>query len=216
MWQDHRSRVNLRKMLVVGVWKWLCYFCACVCEKWASIICKLSLWKRSGAGGKDVSLSELDMKHRKQPLWSLLSCQSALHRDRMLPLLMWRTDRPETHMQTQINWEKRRRSYESDWCWHSNSSLRRHNHDDQLGGQSSGLLFYIRTPISLTACEAWTFTFSPVGNLAPTAGDCMFVERGKKQAESLWSKVENICSSGESKANEPCQVHLLDSQRYRL
>lgn len=153
MWQDHRSRVNLRKMLVVGVWKWLCYFCACVCEKRASIICKLSLWKRSGAGGKDVSLSELDMKHRKQPLWSLLSCQSALHRDRMLPLLMWRTDRPETHMQTQINWEKRRRSYESDWCWHSNSSLRRHNHDDQLGGQSSGLLFYIRTPISLTACE---------------------------------------------------------------
>lgn len=49
---------------------------------------------------------EPNMKHRKRPLWSLPTCQSALHRDCLLPLLMCCTDRPGTHMQTHPEWRK--------------------------------------------------------------------------------------------------------------
>jgi len=119
-----------------------------------SAICIRSPWKGRGTGSTDVPLSELDMKHRKWPLWSLPTCQSALHRDCLLRLLMRCTDRPETHSQTQTYRKKRRHSYELDWCQHSNSSQRGCNNDDQWCGQSTGLIFYIWIPISLSDCEA--------------------------------------------------------------
>lgn len=75
--------------------------CVCKCVRWVSAICNPSPLKSGGAGSTDVSLSlslsEPHMKHRKRPLWSLPTCQSALHGDRLLRLLMCGTDRPETH-----------------------------------------------------------------------------------------------------------------------
>lgn len=115
-------RLNLRNVLVavnvrsLEMTKSLCLL-ACmharVCVRWVSVICEPSPGKRRGS--TDVSLSEPNMKHRKRPLWSLPTCQSALHRDRLLRLLMCRTDRPETHMQTQTHWgKKKQRCYEYD------------------------------------------------------------------------------------------------------
>lgn len=88
-------------------------------------------------------------------------------------------------------------------CWHSNPSPRRHNHRDQLGGQSTGLLFYIRTAISPSTCEARR-VFTPV------LEGCLLNVGGHRQ-RSMWSKVENIWRSSQSKENKLCQVGLLDS-----
>lgn len=103
-----------------------------------------------------ISLCEPHMKHRKRPLWSLPTCQSALHRDRLLPLLMCRTDRPETHMQTQTQGGEKKggSSMSLTGACIQTPSLRRYNHDDQPCGQSAGLLFYIWIPISLSDYEA--------------------------------------------------------------
>lgn len=130
-------------------------------------VCYLQPWRR-GAGSTDVSLSEPNMKHRKRPLWSLPTCQSALHRDRLLRLLMCCTDRPETHMQTQTpRGKKKKHTHMAELLssslpgvstqtrgHQSDLSPRRYNHDDQRWRQSEGLLFYIWIPISLSGCEA--------------------------------------------------------------
>lgn len=71
--------------------------------------------------------------------------------------------------------KKRQPGDEPERCWRSNPSPRRHNHHDQLGGQSTGLLFYIRTAISLGACEPRR-VFIPVL-------EGMFAECGRKPAE---------------------------------
>lgn len=73
----------------------------------------------------------------------------------MLPSPMRHADRSGTQMQSQTRvGGERQPGDEPEQCWRSNPSPRRHNHHDQLGGQSTGLLFYIRTEISLSACEA--------------------------------------------------------------
>lgn len=71
--------------------------------------------------------------------------------------------------------KKRQPGDEPERCWRSNPSPRTHNHHDQLGGQSTGLLFYIRTAISLDACEA-RWVFIPVL-------EGMFSECGRKRGE---------------------------------
>lgn len=82
-------------------------------------------------------------------------------------------------------------------------SPRRHNHHDQLGGRSKGLLFYIRTAISLRACAACRV-------FIPILEGCLLNVGGRRQ-RSMWSKVESIWRSSPSKANKLCQVGLLDS-----
>lgn len=120
--------------------------------------------KERGARSTDVSLSEPNMKHRKRPLWSLPTCQSALHRDRLLRLLMCCTDRPETHMQTQT---------------HRHDSVGVGVQSRPRGGmtvmtnsvsKARVYFFHIWIPISLGDCEAhWRPPQSrlcPMGNLA--------------------------------------------------
>lgn len=101
-------------------------------------VCERNLKNKRQRQYRCISLSEPNMKQRKQPLWSLPTCQSALHRDCMLRLLMCCTVRSETRMQTQTHFgegikKKRKREHraKSDWCRHSNPSPRRYNHDDQ-------------------------------------------------------------------------------------
>lgn len=77
--------------------------------------------------------------------------------------------------QTRGGGKKRQPGDEPERCWRSNPSPRTHNHHDQLGGQSTGLLFYIRTAISLGACEA-RWVFIPVL-------EGMFSECGRKHRE---------------------------------
>lgn len=82
--------------------------------------------------------------------------------------------------QTRVGWgwgekKKRQPGDEPERCWRSDPSPRSHNHHDQLGGQSTGLLFYIRTAISLSAWEASRDFIPGIGG--------MFVECGRTQAE---------------------------------
>lgn len=127
-------------------------------------------------------------------------------------VLHWQTRNTHANSNT-LRGKKKQCCY--DYCRHSNSSLGLYNHDDQQCGKSASLLFYIWIPISLSDCEAClgsTFTFAPMGNLVSVACDCMFVKCrcGRKQAENLWSKGENICRSHELKANQLFQAHLFD------
>lgn len=93
--------------------------CSCCCEECKRLlkfclVCVFWVWLCASVSWKNkrrqyrcisaflsFSLSEPNMKQRKQPLWSLPACQSALHRDCMLRLLMCCTGRSETRMQTQ-------------------------------------------------------------------------------------------------------------------
>lgn len=77
----------------------------------------------------------------------------------------WQARNTHANLNTSTEKKKQHR-YESDWCRHSKLSPRRYNHDDQQCGQSTGLLFYIWIPISLSDLQGSTFV--PMDNLVST------------------------------------------------
>lgn len=132
-------RLNLRNVLVavivrsVKMTKSLCsYMCVCVC---ASVVCKLSPWKRRGTRSTDVFLSLSPTWNTGNSLFdhylpvSLPSTGTTCYDYWCATLTGQKHTCKLKHIEKRER-EKKKHHIESDWCRHSNPSPRRYNHDD--------------------------------------------------------------------------------------